>query len=602
MDTTNSELIVSLLQSLLDSVTDGVLIVDLTGKIILYNRQFERMWNIPPDVLESKRDEVALSCILGQLQDPEAFLEKVTEIYSRPKEESYDTVSFLDGRVFSRYTRPQKMGDEIVGRVWIFCDVSHNHRSDRARGRLKEKYQNIFDNAPVGIIQSTLDGKIIDANPALARIFGYESPEEMIYIVNQTSVAEAMYVNPPARVDFGVKAAMFPGRWFTGEALYRRKNSSIINGRIAFRIVPGEDGIIEGFVEDITERKLTEDKLRDSERFLLQIEKIARIGGWKVNPIIDSLSWTEGVYDILEAPLDYKPGLERGLDFYTPHYRPILKEALTRAIDHNEPFKVEAEVKTTGGKKIWTEVRGLMRVEEGDVAQIVGTFQDVTERKQIEAALEMSETKYRLMFSESPIGMMYLDKDGNILEVNQKMLDILGSPGAEATKTINMLTFPPIVKSGLSQHYHDCLKCGKLVDAETQYTTKWGKQTFLRSVIKPHMDENGEIIGAFTVTEDVALRKQTEDALRESQSKYQTLFQSLRDLINMHSEMVQTANQHVESRTLTDVSKNLERNYIENALRKTKGKVQPAAKLLGISRFTLMRQMAKMGINSDNYK
>ena len=84
-----------------------------------------------------------------------------------------------------------------------------------------------------------------------------------------------------------------------------------------------------------------------------------------------------------------------------------------------------------------------MRVEDGDVPQVVGTFQDITERKQIEAALEMSETKYRLMFSESPVGMMYLDKDGNILEVNQKMLDILGSPGVEATKAINMLTFPP---------------------------------------------------------------------------------------------------------------------------------------------------------------
>ncbi|MFH0957639.1 MAG: PAS domain S-box protein [Pseudomonadota bacterium] len=602
MDTSNSELIVSLLQSLMDSVTDGVLIVDLMGKIILYNHQFERMWNIPSDVLETKQDAAALNCILNQLEDPEGFYERVTEIYSHPQDESYDTIAFLDGRVFARYTRPQKMGDEIVGRVCSFCDVSHKHWADKARLLQEEKYRNIFDNAPVGIIQSTLEGKIIDANPALARIFGYESPEEMISVVNQASVVEAMYVNPLVRDDFAAKAAISPGRWLTGEALYRRKDSSIINGRIAFRIVPGEEVILEGFVEDITERELAEDKLRDSERFLRQIEKIARIGGWKVNPVIDSLSWTKGVYDIVEAPLDYKPSLEQGLEFYTPQYRPILKEAVTKALENNEPYKVEAEVITTSGKTLWTEVRGLMRVEDGSVPQVVGTFQDVTERKQIEAALEISETKYRLMFSESPVGMMYLDKDGNILEVNQKMLDILGSPEAEATKTINMLTFPPIIKSGLSQHYHDCLKCGKLVDAETQYTTKWGKQTYLRSVIKPHMDENGEIIGAFTVIEDVALRKQTEDALSESQSRYKKLFQSLKDLINMHSEIVQNASQTVESRTLPDVSKNLEMNYIENALRKTKGKIQPAAKLLGISRFTLMRQMAKMGINGDNYK
>ena len=112
----------------------------------------------------------------------------------------------------------------------------------------------------------------------------------------------------------------------------------------------------------------------------------------------------------------------------------------------------------------------------------------------------------------------------------------IGSPGAEATKAINMLTFPPLIKAGLSQHYHDCLKSGKLIDAETQYTTKWGKQTFLRSVIKPHFDENGEIIGCLTVIEDVAARKRPEYALRDSETRYRTLFQSLKDLIDTHSE------------------------------------------------------------------
>jgi PAS domain S-box-containing protein len=476
MDTTNSELIVSLLQSTLDSVTDGVLVVDLMGKVILYNRQFERMWNIPPDVLESKRDEVALKCILSQLEDPQDFLERVSEIYSHPKEERHDTVNFADGRVFARYTRPQKMGDEIVGRIWSFCDVSHNHRADKARLRVEEKYRSIFDNAPVGIVQSTLDGKLIDVNRELARIFGYESPAKMITLVNRTTAAEAVWASPKARTDCLAKAVSSPGKWFVEETQYRRKDSSIIDGRIAFRIIPGDDGIIEGFIEDITERKLVENKLRDSERFLRQTEKIARIGGWKVDPIMDSVTWTEGVYDIVEAPLDYKPDLEQGLEFYTPPYRTILREAATQAIAQNQPYKIEAEVITTTGKHLWTEVRGLMRVEDGGFQQIVGTFQDITERKQ------------------------------------------------------------------------------------------------------------------------------SEDALRESRTRYQSLFQSLRDLINMHSEMLQNENQHAGSRTLPDVSKDLEMNFIENALRKTRGKVQPAAKLLGISRFTLIRQMAKRGISAANYK
>ena len=315
MDITNNELIVSLLQSTLESVTDGVLVVDLMGKIILYNQRFETMWNIPPEVMQNKNDEVALNCVLSQLKDPEGFLRRVKELYSHPKEESHDIINFLDGRVFSRYTRPQKIGDEIVGRVWSFCDISDNHRADRARLQQKEKYQNIFNNAPVGIIHSTLDGKIVDANPAIARIFGYESPEEMISLVNQTSVAEAMYVSQQDRADFAAKAAMSPGKWFPGETKYRRNDGSIIDGRIAFRVIPETEVILEGFVEDITERKMIEDKLKDSERFLRNTEKIAHIGGWKVNPITDSVRWTEGVCNIVEAPLDYNPRMEDVLAF-----------------------------------------------------------------------------------------------------------------------------------------------------------------------------------------------------------------------------------------------------------------------------------------------
>ena len=285
MDITNNQLIVSLLRSTLDSVTDGVLVVDTMGKMILYNQAFERMWNIPAAVMESEDDDLALHCILSQLEDPEGFLERVKEIYRHLEEESHDIINFLDGRVFERYTRPQKMGDEIVGRVWRFSDVSRNHKADRARLLEEEKYRNIFENAPVGIIHSTLDGKLIDVNPALARIFGYGSPEETISLVNQTSAAEAMYVNPQTRADFAVKALMSPGTWSTGEAQYRRKDGSIMHGRIAYRIVPEAGGVIEGFVEDITERKMTEHRLRDNERFLRQTEKIARIGGWKVNPV-----------------------------------------------------------------------------------------------------------------------------------------------------------------------------------------------------------------------------------------------------------------------------------------------------------------------------
>jgi len=67
--------------------------------------------------------------------------------------------------------------------------------------------------------------------------------------------------------------------------------------------------------QDVTERKRAEEDLRESEFFLNKTQKVAQLGGWKLNPETNFLAWTMGVYDIIEAPLDYKPGLKEGLKY-----------------------------------------------------------------------------------------------------------------------------------------------------------------------------------------------------------------------------------------------------------------------------------------------
>ncbi|MGZ4172908.1 MAG: EAL domain-containing protein [Solirubrobacteraceae bacterium] len=121
----------SLLTATLESTTDGILVVDALGRIVSHNRKFGDMWRMPPEILAARDDERMVACAIEQLLDADAFLSKIRELDEDPEAESYDLLEFKDGRVFERYSLPQRIDGRCVGRVWSFRDVTLQKQSER---------------------------------------------------------------------------------------------------------------------------------------------------------------------------------------------------------------------------------------------------------------------------------------------------------------------------------------------------------------------------------------------------------------------------------------------------------------------------------------
>lgn len=119
---------VSVLEATLEATADGILVIDRAGKVVAYNQRFATLWGIPEALLATHDDATLIAHVANQLEDPEGFRRGIGALYARPDAESFEVIRFKDGRVFERYSLPQRVREQIVGRVWSFRDVTEHEK------------------------------------------------------------------------------------------------------------------------------------------------------------------------------------------------------------------------------------------------------------------------------------------------------------------------------------------------------------------------------------------------------------------------------------------------------------------------------------------
>ena len=387
--------------------------------------------------------------------------------------------------------------------------------------RESESRYSILSNATFEGILIHKKGIVIDLNNRFAEMFGYE-PDQLIG-------ADATELIPPEYRDT-VKNNIASGHEGPYEVTGLKKDSSTFHMEIRARHMryKGRD-VRTAVVRDISDLKQAESSLRDSRNMLqIVLDSIPSAVFWKDRDSIylgGNRTWLEAVglksSEDVVGKSDYDfPWEKEQADKFREDDRRIMEAGIPE-YDIIEPFV------RSDGIQAWARTNKVpLRDKEGNIAGILGTYEDITEQIQVKEALRESEERFRTAFENAATGIALMANDGYFMNVNQALCKLLGYSEEELlSKTWVEITEPDDLPG--CYDWLKRIKAGEQSAHEKRFIHKLGHPVWIMVSSSLVRDSQGRIRYYISLFQNITLRKEAEEALQKSEEKYRSLVKNI---------------------------------------------------------------------------
>ncbi|MBI4797269.1 MAG: PAS domain S-box protein [Desulfarculus sp.] len=523
----------SLLSATLEATADGVLVTDGQGRLVLWNQKFAQMWGLSGDDLAERDDDKALSRVRGLLKDPQGFLARVRQLYAQPEATSFELLHLNDGRIFERHSQPQRIGEQVVGRVWSFSDVTQREQARQESQDSQERLKTIAENAPAYIVELDRQGRIAYTNRvapglSMAQLIGSRFAS-WVPSEQRPQVKEALtqVLASGQAVEY---RAQGPG---AGGPLshYQVRLSPVRQGQEVVSAV--------AVVVDISQIVAVEERLRRREGELRLLLESTRAIPWLVDLAADRFTYMgPQIEDLLGYPAESWTNFQSWVERIDPRDRQVTVEYCQSEIAQGRDHEFAYRITAADGRTVWILATASVVMGPQGPTGLVGFMRDITAQKEAEQALKESEKRYRFLVESAGV-VVWRGRPGSFqfTFVSPEAEHLLGYPAEQ------WLSEPDFWEAHLHPEDREKAKqaCLAAAAALTPHEFDYrmlaadGRPVWVRDIVSFEV-EDGQVRGVVGVLVDITDRRQAEEALLKSQAATRGLLDATSDSVLLLDE------------------------------------------------------------------